>query len=120
MSEAGVSREELKALHEATVLVRKTYSAHALRDKLPNGMPGGKTHLKTSGAQILVALALDDGRSVTELAQELHVSHAAVSFAMTRLEQARYVRSETSPEDGRITLYWITEDGMGCLARILS
>lgn len=95
------SEKRLEELHEATVLVRSRYgiTADGLGDFDPAQM------------QILVALAIRPGMTVTEIADELHFRHPTVSNAMRDLAEGKLVRSTPSSSDGRKHLYVLRRAG---------
>ncbi len=68
---------------------------------------------------ILVALAASDDRTrrLSDLASSTQGSLSRMSHAAKRLEQRGWLRREPSPDDGRVTLARLTEEGMATLER---
>ena len=118
MTRDSLDRQSVKAVLDAAQLTRRVFSPEALRDLQPDTVRGVKK-LKPSGAQALFVLEINPGRTVTELAKELSLSQAAMSFAVTRLIQAGYVESTPNPHDKRSNSLEISTEGRECLARIL-
>lgn len=119
MTGDSLDRQTVKAVLDAAQLTRRVFSPEALRDLQPDSKRGAKK-LKPSGAQALFVLEINPGLTVTELAKELSLSQAAMSFAVTRLTQAGYVESTLNPHDKRSHSLEITAAGRACLRQILS
>ncbi|MEV0147876.1 MULTISPECIES: MarR family transcriptional regulator [unclassified Nonomuraea] len=70
--------------------------------------------------EILVRLADAPGRQLrmTELARDVVVSKSALTYQITRLEQAGLVERATCPSDDRGVLAVLTEAGLRCLERV--
>jgi len=69
--------------------------------------------------EILVHLSEAPGRRMrmTELARVVVASKSALTYQVTRLEQAGLVARETCPSDDRGVLAVLTDEGMRCLER---
>lgn len=119
MAEDAVDRATVRAVLNAAQLTRRVFSPETLRDLQPDSKRGTKK-LKPSGAQALFLLETKPGLTVTELAKELSVSQAAMSFAVTRLSQAGYVESVLNPHDKRSYRLEITALGRACVAQVLT
>lgn len=92
-------KKQLAKLHESTVLVRNTYGSRGFDD------------LDPAAAQVLVALALRPGLTVTDLADELTFNHSSVSNALRDLGALKFVTKAKSKEDNRRTHYSLTQAG---------
>ena len=80
-----------------------------LRDRRgPHGGPRGVAHAQ---ARILQLLGERDGRSLSEIVEELDVRPSSASELVSKLEQHGYVKRETNAEDKRVTNIFITEEG---------
>ena len=60
---------------------------------------------------ILMQLWDTDGLSQKELREIERLDHSTINKSVRRLEAAGLVRREPSPEDGRVTLVFLTEKG---------
>ncbi|MGH2959220.1 MAG: MarR family transcriptional regulator [Solirubrobacterales bacterium] len=92
-------KKQLVKLHESTVLVRGTYGSRGFDD------------LDPAAAQVLVALALQPGLTVTELAEELTFNHSSVSNALRDLSGFKFVSKSKSDEDSRRSHYALSRAG---------
>jgi MarR family transcriptional regulator, organic hydroperoxide resistance regulator len=52
-----------------------------------------------------------DGRSQSELAEQLNIRPATMTKMVSRLEKAGFVRREADPHDQRVSLIYLTEAG---------
>ena len=67
--------------------------------------------LDPAALQVLVCLWLEDGQSVGALAERLALRSQSTSNALRQLQQARLVREQPDPADGRRRLQWLTARG---------
>lgn len=123
MSESGTSANalnlvEIRRVLDAALLTRRVFSKEVLKGLQPSPDRDNK-QLKPSGAQALFLLSVKPGLSVTELAKELNVTQSAMSFAVTRLLQAKYIRAWKDEIDERVNHHEVTEAGRACIERIL-
>lgn len=72
---------------------------------------GGEDTLYMREVHFLVAVGLGEGRTMSELAEELEVTHGAVSQTAGRLEKKGYIIRRRSPENRRIIIAALTEKG---------
>lgn len=64
------------------------------------------------GQEIMLLQLWDmDGQSQQSLGRAIGVDHSTVAKSVKRLEEAGLVTRTRSPEDGRVTLVWLTEAG---------
>lgn len=61
---------------------------------------------------MLIQLWDADGQSQKALGEKQGFDHSTIAKSVRRLENAGLVRREKSPDDGRVTLVYLTEAGM--------
>lgn len=61
---------------------------------------------------ILDLLWIDEGISQQQIAEKLDIRQQSVSEAISLMEQQSYITKMPSPNDKRVTLIYITEDGI--------
>ena len=76
--------------------------------------PGG---LSLTAAATLAAIERFGPQRLTALAAREGVTQPAMTQLISRLEESGLVRREASPEDGRVVLVVITDEGRSVLAR---
>ena len=69
-------------------------------------------------AILLLILSSQDGRTHTEIAQELHISPAATTKIIQRLEQSSYLERRPDPSDERVSRVYLLEDGRAVIQQI--
>ena len=72
--------------------------------------------LSPTAAFTLSRLARDGSSRLTDLANSEHVTQPAMTQLISRLEESGLVRREPCPDDGRVVLVAITEQGRVTLA----
>jgi DNA-binding MarR family transcriptional regulator len=73
--------------------------------------------LSMTAAATLAGLERLGPQRLTALAVREHVTQPAMTQLISRLEESGLVRREASPEDGRVVLVVITDEGRAMLAR---
>jgi len=64
------------------------------------------------GQEIMLLNLWDrDGQSQQSLGRAIGLDHSTVAKSVRRLEEAGLVRRAKSPEDGRVSLVWLTDAG---------
>lgn len=96
----GQTREKAQALEAEFLRVGTVFRKQSRGDMEP------------SAAQALVLIALHPGRTVTELAPLLHITHTGMHYALRTLSEAGLVASAKSNEDRRRVEYVATRDGL--------
>lgn len=66
---------------------------------------------------LLLCLAQERPRKMSDIAQLLHVSLPAVTNLVDRLEGKRLIRRQAHPTDRRVTLIDLTAGGLGLVAK---
>lgn len=61
---------------------------------------------------ILDLLSVDEGMRQQQIAECLGIRPQSVSEAISAMESRGYIRRETSPSDRRVTLIYLTEEGL--------
>ncbi|MGB0113269.1 MAG: MarR family transcriptional regulator [Ilumatobacteraceae bacterium] len=100
-------REHARRIGNAWVELRRGASALALRSYLF----GHDKPLEQGQMDALDLLSRRDDRPMKELAVRLRVDPSTATRAVQRLEDAGLVERFTSPEDGRVVLVRITDEG---------
>ncbi|SFD96782.1 DNA-binding transcriptional regulator, MarR family [Paenibacillus catalpae] len=67
---------------------------------------------------MLLQLWDNDGQSQQSLGRTIGVDHSTVAKSVKRLEESGLVTRTRSPEDGRVTLVWLTEAGRNLEAKV--
>ncbi|MFC4102424.1 MarR family winged helix-turn-helix transcriptional regulator [Paenibacillus xanthanilyticus] len=71
------------------------------------------------GQEIMLLQLWDkDGQSQQSLGRTIGVDHSTVAKSVKRLEESGLVTRTRSPEDGRVTLVWLTEAGRSLEAKV--
>jgi DNA-binding MarR family transcriptional regulator len=102
-----IDREHARRIGTAWIELRRGASASALRSYLF----GRDKPLEQGQMDALDLLARRDNRPMKELAVRLRVDPSTATRAMQRLEADGLVERFTSPEDGRVVLVRITDEG---------
>ena len=100
-------REHARRIGNAWVELRRGASASALRGYLF----GADKQLEQGQMDALDLLSRRDGRPMKELALRLRVDPSTATRAMQRLEADGLVERFASPEDGRVVVVRITDEG---------
>jgi DNA-binding MarR family transcriptional regulator len=69
-------------------------------------------------AILLLILSSQDGRTHTEIAQELHISPAATTKIIQRLEKMAYLQRRSDPFDERVSRVYLLKDGQAVIQQI--
>lgn len=69
-------------------------------------------------ARLIYEIAHHERTTATELAAELSLDHGYVSRLLSRLHERGVVQKETSPEDGRVTLLSLTQEGQSQFGKL--
>ncbi|MEZ2372678.1 MarR family winged helix-turn-helix transcriptional regulator [Arthrobacter sp. RCC_34] len=77
----------------------------------------GETELTGSQLSLLTQLA-DGGARVSDIARNLGVRAPTATEQITRLEGRGYVRRDSDPEDSRVVVVRLTDDGWDAVARV--
>jgi DNA-binding MarR family transcriptional regulator len=72
--------------------------------------------LSLTAAVTLATLERAGPQRLTVLAAREGVTQPAMTQLITRLEEAGLARREASPDDGRVVMVWITDEGRSTLA----
>ncbi|MCL2881593.1 MAG: MarR family transcriptional regulator [Coriobacteriia bacterium] len=89
--------------------VEDRHNLRDLRDQRgPHGGPRGVAHAQ---ARLLQLLDERDGRSLSEIVEELDIRPSSASELVSKLEQQGYVKRETNADDKRVTNIFITDEG---------
>ncbi|MQW23785.1 MULTISPECIES: MarR family winged helix-turn-helix transcriptional regulator [unclassified Lactococcus] len=81
---------------------------------LINGSLSGK-NWKVSFNEFLVMQGIEQGKSMTEIREELFVTKAAISQNLASLEKKGYITRETDLENRRQIIVNLTQVGLGVL-----
>ena len=100
-------REHARRIGRAWIELRRGASASALRAYLF----GAEKALEQGQMDTLDLLSRRDERPMKELAARLRVEPSTATRAVQRLEKEGLVERFTSPEDGRVVLVRITDEG---------
>jgi DNA-binding MarR family transcriptional regulator len=69
-------------------------------------------------AILLLILSGQDGRTHTEIAQELHISPAATTKIIQRLEKMEFLQRRPDPSDERLSRVYLLEGGRAVIQQI--
>ncbi|XWN28950.1 MAG: MarR family transcriptional regulator [Devosia sp.] len=95
--------------HEKSATHRLAQAAKAQRVR--SGAHLSSLGLHPGQEVVLKALATDDGRTMTDLAQHLGVQPPTVTKMVTRLAAYGFVVRQASDKDGRLARVFLTETG---------
>ncbi len=102
--------------HRRTVTHRLGQAAHAAR--VNAGAHLSEIGLHSGQEGLLKALAVQDGASMSELANLLGVKPPTVTKMVGRLSTQGYVERRTSEGDGRLAHVYLTDRGHQTIAKI--
>jgi DNA-binding MarR family transcriptional regulator len=102
-----IDREHARRIGRAWIEMRRGAGASALRAY----MFGRETPLEQGQMDALDLLSRRDNRPMKELAARLRVDPSTATRAVQRLEADGLVERFPSPEDGRVVLVRITDEG---------
>ena len=71
----------------------------------------GSLGLHQGQPYVLELLWQEDGRTHTDLCEQLHVSAATISNTIKRMEKAGFVERRADPEDERVSRVYLTQAG---------
>lgn len=77
-----------------------------------------KSGLHHGQARLLMILAHSDGMSHSQIAKELHISPAAATKVIKRMEQQGYVQRRSDDTDERISHVYLKEAGFTLVKKI--
>lgn len=98
-------------LEELNTLLEDTFSS-ILRVEEKNLRSAGEGNLSISEFHTLQSVGDgEEGRSVGEIAEDLGVTVPTVTVSVNRLVKKGYVVKSKSPQDARITLIRLTDEG---------
>lgn len=93
------------------LLMKNLMRAYACSKRFPNADKGHKNIGRGYG-HILDLLTIDEGISQQQIAEKLSIRQQSVSEAISLMEQQSYITKAASPSDKRVTLIYITEEGI--------
>ncbi|HAF63042.1 MAG TPA: MarR family transcriptional regulator [Anaerolineaceae bacterium] len=77
-----------------------------------------KSGLHHGQARLLMILSHADGMSHSKIARDLHISPAAATKVIKRMEQQGYVQRRSDPTDERISRVYLKEEGLILVQKI--
>jgi len=102
--------------YSKTAVFRLSQAAKAQRSRF--GAHLSAIALHPGQENVLKALAVKDGMTMSELAAELGVQPPTVTKMVTRLAAYGFVMRQTSPDDGRLSRVHLTEPGRALIGDI--
>jgi DNA-binding MarR family transcriptional regulator len=102
--------------HRKSVGVRLAQAARAYRSRI--GARLAELGLHAGQENVLKALSVDDGLSMSQLAATLAVQPPTVTKMVTRLTTQGYVERRASQGDARQALVFLTRNGRSVLAAV--
>ena len=78
-----------------------------------------KFNLHVGQEMFLLPLWEQDGMNLTQLAEQVCVQQATVSRMLDRIESSGFVRRTKDPDDGRVSLVYLTQEGHDMLEPIV-
>lgn len=102
--------------HRKSVSLRLAYAARAYRSRIGGDLAGIGLH--AGQENVLKALSVADGQSMSQLATTLAVQPPTVTKMVNRLAAQGYVERRSAKGDARQALVFLTNRGRNLLAKV--